>query len=60
MTSTLILIGRGMSYAGLAFHLQELIYRDSRALVAVVYFLVCAVASSMLSSAYEHYKEAAR
>lgn len=56
MTNTLILIGRGMSYAGLAFHLQELVYRDRRALIAVVYFLVCAIASSMLSSAYEHYR----
>lgn len=57
MTNYLIYIGWVMSCAGIGFSFLAALYiRDWITWLAVVYFLGCAVASSVLRSAYEHYR----
>lgn len=57
MTKDLLRLGWYMSCAGLCFHILAAVYfGDLKSWPAIIYFLACAVASSMLKSAYEHSK----
>ena len=57
MTKDLLRLGWIMSCVGLGFHITvAMCFGDLKSWPAIVYFLVCAVASSMLKSSYEHSK----
>ena len=57
MTKTLLHIAYGLSCGVLAFHLYAVILGANEYWPGVGFSLLCAVASSLLKSSYESYKE---
>lgn len=59
MTKSLLRLGWIMACVGLGFHTLTAVYfkGDWRSWLAIVYFLVLSVASSMLKSSYGRYRE---
>ena len=57
MTETLLYIAYGLSCGVLAFHLYAIILGANEYWPGVGLLLLCAVASSLLRSSYESYKE---